>query len=283
MDRFDWLELDGGSREAKPSREPLREQPHNAATFYAAGRALRESGHFDAAAAYFEKAVGLDDHHYAARLGYIDSLVRARKIDEADAASAKALDAYRQVRPFYAARVVVLAHRGRAAEAWPLSDVSITDSGRSPYAWCARAELLLKQDPDSREDALSILGQAIDAAEHRWEPYFLGGWMLLDAKLPVLAAGYFAEAAHHAPHTPASWLFLGDCFRELRLYEQALFYYQRVIELEPTHEIALERQKHCGPFLYGLMKAFRREDLERRWKEEFERLFPEEKLTTEDF
>jgi tetratricopeptide (TPR) repeat protein len=93
------------------------------------------------------------------------------------------------------------------------------------------------------------LPTAAEREEDRWEPYFVGGCVLLDAGYPALAAGYFSETAHYNPRAVIGWICLGDCFQSLKLYDQALFYYQQATELEPTHEVALARQHNCVPML----------------------------------
>jgi hypothetical protein len=76
---------------------------------------------------------------------------------------------------------------------------------------------------------------------------------------------------------------LGDCFHELRLYEQAVFYYQKVTELESTHDLALKRQKLSKPKLFGLMRLFRKRDLQARWNQEYEKLKERLEPTQHDF
>ena len=56
------------------------------------------------------------------------------------------------------------------------------------------------------------------------------------------------------------------------LYDQALFYFQKATEVEPSHEIALARQKKCVPRLWGLTRAFATRDLRRRWNKEFDKM-----------
>jgi len=288
MDRFDWLELDEGAmRDAIAQRQPwaaaLRQAPKDGPTFYRAARKMREAGHFRAAAAYYEKAIGFEDQHYPARAELIDTLVRAHHIEEADRRSYEALDAYRQVRIFYASRALVLAHLGKLDEAYPLSTVSIEGDPKAWYARCVRAELLLKTSKENRVEALDLLEDAADQGKDLWECHFIGGCILLDAGWPALAAGYFSEAAHHSPRAAISWICLGDCFHALRLYPQAMFYYQKAIEVEPKHELALERQKRCAPSIFGLIRVFQRDRLLKRWNKEFEKLINKQEPTVDDF
>lgn len=276
MDRFDWLELESTAgptaqaQKEKTQAEPRR-MPHDAPSFYRAAREMRNAGHFKAATDFYRKAIGFDDRHYAARVELIDTLVRAGRLDEAEAAANEAYENYKQVRLFYASRALVLAHRGRLDEALPCSDVSVEGGERAWYPRCVRGEILLRMDRSFRFDALDLFEEAANLVRKPWEPEFMAGWVLLDADLYALAAAHLAEAARLNPLVPLCWLCLGDCFRELKFYEQASFYYQRVSELEPANELGLERQRECGSLVYGLMRAFRRETLIKRWRQELEK------------
>lgn len=283
MDRFDWIELDGGFDDAHDKAVPVRKRPHDGPTYYRAARQMRKAGHFKAAAGLYRKSVGFDEHNYQAWIELTDTLVRANQHEAAETTSEGALDSYRQVRTLYASRALVLASQKNFADAYHNSDISLEGDERSWYARCVRAELLLRQKAVPRDEVFAFLEEAIDLAESPWEAHFLGGWMLLDASLPALAAGYFAEAVRCNPRTPITWLCMGDCFRELRFYDQALFYYQRVVELEPTHELALQRQKMCAPKLYGLMRIFGKENLRKRWKKEYEELLDRWEPDPDDF
>lgn len=275
MDRFDWLELDKVEAPAH-SHEALK-QPSDAPSYFRAGEAMYQSGHFRAASDYYRKAVGHDARQYLARVYLIDTLLRAKRIEDADAASEEAIDAFRQVRVFYASRALVLVHQGRFKEARPLSDVSMEGDDTGWYARCVRGEMVLLSQPDERLHAAALFEEAADRTDHPWRAHFIGGWAMLEAQFPALAAGFFAEAARWNPRAPLCWLCLGDTFRSLRLYEQAQFYYQCAAELEPTNELALERQKAVSSLVYGLMRLFRPENVRRRWKKEFEKLVEQQK------
>lgn len=270
MSRFEWLEFDDQAK-APAAYAAVQQTPTDGPSFYLAARRMRESGFFDAAATFYERAIGFNDQDYAARVELADTLIRAKRIEEADRASYDALNNYRQVRLFYASRALALAHRGSLDEAFPLSDISM--EGNAPwYARCVRAELLLKQSLDHRSEALSLLQEAVSVADFLWEVHFVGGMILLSAGWAVLAAGFFGEAVHCNPRGVAGLLYLGDCFKALRLYEQAQFYYQKAQEVEPKHELALQRQKECAPAIFGLTRVFHRESLGKRWNKEYEKL-----------
>ncbi len=270
MSRFEWLELPD-RRPAQAADTAERQAPTDATSSYRAARRMRESGYFDAAVPYYQRAVGFNDQDYRAQVELVDTLVRAGRIQDADAASYAALNNYRQVRIFYASRALALAYRGSYAEAFPLSDISM-EGNAPPYARCVRAELLLKSSLDNRSTALALLNEALSAPDSLWESYFVGGLILLNAGCAPYAAGFLAEAVHYNPRAVAGFLYLGDCFRALRLYEQALFYYRKAEELEPKHAIALQRQKECVPSVFGLMRVFQFGTLRNRWNKEYEKL-----------
>lgn len=269
MSRFEWLELP--DKKPPQAAEAAPQAPTDAASSYRAARRMRESGYFDAAVPYYQRAIGFNDQDYASRVEMVDTLVRAGRIQEADAASHEALNNYRQVRLLYASRALALAHRGSMMEAFPLSDISM--EGNAPwYARCIRAELLLMSSMENRPSALSLLNEAISASDSPWEAYFVGGLILLEASCAPFAAGFLAEALHCNPRAVAGYLYLGDCFKTLRLYEQALFYYRKAEEIEPKHAIALQRQKVCVPSVFGLLRVFQFGTLRSRWNREYEKL-----------
>lgn len=282
MDRFDWLEFDAQKVRKSPGRD-IPSQPKDGPGYYRAARRMRESGHFKAAAEFYDKAIGFSDQHYSAWAELIDTLVRAKQLDAAEAKCDEALGNYGQVRLFYASRALVFAHRGRLADAYSYSDVSIEGGEQAWYPRCVRAEVCVRHSRDNRHQALEYLDEACRLTNQPWETHFLGACMFLDANLPAWAAGFAAEAVRYNPHAPIGWLVLGDCFEALRLYDQAMFYYQRVLELESTHAVALARQRKCAPKTFGLMRVFRRENLRERWNQEFEKLLERWEPSMDDF
>mgnify|MGYP002682402214 CR=1 FL=1 len=68
------------------------------------------------------------------------------------------------------------------------------------------------------------------------------------------------------------FILLETHFRALRLYDQAIFYYQCAQELEPNSELSIARQKECGKLSFGLMRIFSRHKLRDRWKTAMEEL-----------
>ena len=269
-DRFNWLEINAGERDRGVSRP--RVAPHDASSFYQAARSMREAAHLGAACDYYRKAVGLNDQHYGAWCELIDTLVRCNQLDEADRVSSDAFENYRQVRLFYAARALVLTHRRRMQEAFPLISVALEGDSEAWYPRCVMGELLVRFEREKRFEAQRFFEEAIDKAPDPWEPYFLAGWTFLCTGMPALAASYLAEAAHFRPRSALCWLYLGDSFRALRLYDQAIFYYQCAQELEPNSELSIARQKECGKLSFGLMRIFSRHKLRDRWKTAMEEL-----------
>ncbi len=261
MGGFDHLEFNTTPTEALYTPTPKAHSEQ--------ARALRRAGYFEKALPVYRQAIGMNDHNYDAWTEYIDTLVRANHLDEADTFSKTALSNYRRVHQFYAARALVLSYQGDFNAAQTHVQTAMNQTAAYPY--CVYAEILLRESLSFRSEALDALQTALNTSEERWEPCFLGGCILLNAKLPALAAGYFSEAVHVAPHAAAGLLFLGDSFAALRLYDQAQFYYQKVVELEPDHAVALERQRSTVPLLYGLTRVFRRENLRTRWNKEFEK------------
>jgi tetratricopeptide (TPR) repeat protein len=276
MSRFDWIEFEKPAA-AQPAQEVRRgSAPADAEACYRMARQLREAGNFNAAVQWYEKALGFDEHHHRTWIELIDSLVRARRIKEADDRSREALANYGQVRTFYASRALVLGYQERYAEAMRQSDISIDEGSAAWYGLMVRAELLLRKDSGYREEAVRLLEEALNAAEVPWEVYFVGGRSFMHARLPTFAASFLAEAAHFNPRSPITWFSLGEAFRHLRLYDQALFYYNRALELDPGNANVEKRAKDVRVRVYGLLQTFLPVELRERWKKRAEQFEPEE-------
>lgn len=265
MDRFDWLEIKGAEAEKAQEAQADDSFGHDSQGYYRRARKMREAGHFRLAVQYYQQATGLDSHHYIAWRELIDTLVRARQLKRADEVSSKALQLHPNVVELYAARGLVLLHMQQMDSAKAHVERGHANGDRSWYLSCVQAEIILLDNKGYAKEVSDCMTAAFEASNHSWEPYFIGGWFMLDAELPTWAAGYLAEAGHRNPTAPIVWLCLGDCFRDLRLFDQAMFYYQKATELEPEHQLALKRQRACAPSIFGMMRIFSKESLLERW------------------
>jgi tetratricopeptide (TPR) repeat protein len=268
MSRFEWLELNEAP--AAPVPEVDTGPPTDAAGFYRAARKLREAGHLKAAADYYSRAVGFDEHNHPATTELIDTLVRAGLLLQADQRSQDALENFRQVPLYYAARALVLAHRGALVDAWSLGQTAF-DHSPHWYPKFVRGEMQLRAAPENAGEVVAQFDALVAEHPELWDLHFLAAWVLLEGNSPAQAAAFASEAAHIKPRAAASWIVLGDCFFALRLYDQAFFYYQRATELEASHPLALERQRRCSSLRYGLLRVFDFGDLRRRWTRRYQK------------
>lgn len=268
MDTFDFLEFDSWS-EASSTRP---RSPSYDAAAYDRGRDSRQRGDFFEAAQWFDAAVDANDHDYAARVLHVDSLVRAQMYDDAAKASEAHLKRFPRVREHYASRALALGHIGQYDQAIYQCAVALEGEKISSYARCVRGELALLQNPADHETAMRWFEHSVDLADDRWESHIVSGLALLDADFPTLAAAFFAEAGHANAAAAFSWIGLGDCFAELRLYDQALFYYRRALQTDPGNFQALKREKKYAGGVFGLLHALHRPNLVRRWNDACDRI-----------
>jgi tetratricopeptide (TPR) repeat protein len=272
VDRFDWLEFDSKAPQSRTHETIERTKPDDGPSFLRAANEMREAGYFKDAVAFYEKAIGHDPHVYSAWSHLVDTLVRGGQHDTALKRIDSGLEAFKNVRAFYAPKALVLAHLGKTHEAEQYLNVALEAEEPSWYTKSVEAELWLRRNPGLRDRYLDAIDAAIEfAGDARWEAHFLAGWMLLDAEKWTLAAGHLTEACHWNPRAAITWLRLGDCFRALRLYDQATFYYDRALELEPSHPLAQRRRKTTSKWIYGLMSLFDRRSLRQRWQQRYEK------------
>ncbi len=277
---FDWLELDPAhSGEAVEDKgRPTRVRPTDGPTTLAAARELRHAGFVKSSIPYYAKATALQVHQHNAWVEYLDTLVRIKALDSAEKLVQERVEQYGQVRVFYAVSALIQAHRGNFKEAMKYSDVSL-EGQTGYYGTCVRAEILLRAKVSSRthrRDALEILETCIASSNDPWEPLVLGGCMLLDAGWFAHAAGFFTEAAHKEPTRALAWVCLADSFYALRLYEQAVFYYEQAKGLEPLLQPAIQGKIRSVRYVFGLMETFNKETLEERWTKAVKNHLPKE-------
>jgi|GEM_PF-829770 len=247
MSVFRWIEPPVRRRRRErlhaeqPGAEGDRSAPFELAEQY------RNSGRLIEAAAYYEKAVCFDCGLSDAWIGLVDSLVRLGKIREADKAVERALALYRLTRPFYALKALVLLHTGHENEALRYSDISIEQDEAGWYPWFVRGEVLLSCTPGlvRTENARYCFERSINLAERQWDVCLWVGLVLLVAKHAAVGAAYLAESAHLNPLNAFTWVKLGDAFRTMRFFDQAKFYYEQALDVDPG----------CEPARRGLAEA----------------------------
>ena len=246
---------------------------NEAASFHRSGLNLLQRGHVGQAAEMLERALGFREHDFQLWRDAIDMLVRAGRLERAEARSQEALQNYRQTAPLFASHALVFARQERYGDALGHVQVVFDHAHRDAhwYAHAIRGEILLRQDKSNRSDAIECFDSAMDAMPNPWRAALIAAWAFLDAELPVFAAAAAAEVTHWNPRACVGWLLLAQCFEQLRLYEQAEFYYHCVLELEPNHPGATRGLQAVKAGNFGLMSLFRRANLNGRWRTAYER------------
>jgi tetratricopeptide (TPR) repeat protein len=247
MSVFRWIEPPVRGRQRKRERAEQPAAGGDTSALFELAERYRNSGRLSEAAAYYEKAVCFDSGLSDAWIGLVDSLVRLGKVREADKAVERALALYRLTRPFYALKALVLLHTGHENEALRYSDISIEQDEAGWYPWFVRGEVLLSCTPGlvRTENARHCFERSITLAERQWAACLWVGLVLLVAKHTAVGAAYLAESAHLNPLNAFTWLKLGEAFRTMRFFDQAKFYYEQALDLDPE----------CEPARRGLAEA----------------------------
>ncbi len=245
MSVFKWIEPPIRGRQ-RVSAERRAVESDSSALFQLA-ELCRNSGRLSEAAAHYEKAVCFDSGLSDAWIGLVDSLVRLGKVKEAHQAVERALQLYRLTRPFYALKALVLLHTGHETESLRYSDISIEQDEAGWYPWFVRGEILLSCAPGlvHTENARHCFEKSITLAERQWAVCLWVGLVLLVAKRTAVGAAYLAESAHLNPLNAFTWLKLGEAFRTMRFFDQAKFYYEQALDVDPE----------CEPARRGLAEA----------------------------
>jgi len=264
---FEDLEL-GPIPSRKRADDRLVTEPKDGPGCHRHAKRLRRAGHLGKAARFYERSLGYQEHNYEAWLEFADTLIRARDIERADAVAQKAIEGHGQARVLYAGLACVRAHQGHLSDAFRLSDVSL-DTQRDWYAVAVRGEIAMRKAGDSRsfrKDAMECFEEASRLADDPWDAYFMAGCAMYDAGWPAYAAAYFSEALHVDPAAAAAWLGMGDAFQAMKLHEQAGFYYEQAIQLQPHLERARSGRRSALQAVYGLLSIFDKASLEEKWQ-----------------
>lgn len=270
MSRFDFIQPEP-PKQGEKARFDLLEEPEDAAGFRRAARDMRRMANFDAAVQLYERALGLDEYHHGTWAELVDSLLRMGRAKQAEKRAQEAIANYGQVRVFYAAKGLALAHLDKHDEALGYCQVSLEGEERDWHALCAAAECTLRSDRDALEVCVGFWEEALGRTTQAWEVYFTAGAALLDARRPAHAAGYFAEAVHEDPKAVAGWIGLGDAFRMLRLFDQAAFYYRQGEDLDPYNRRLRKRRMNTAKRAFGLLQALPLRPLEARWRQRWKK------------
>ena len=247
MGVFKWIEPPVRGRRRKSEHGEAPVAAGDSAALFELAEECRNSGRLSEATGYYEKAVCFDSGLSEGWIGLVDSLVRLGEVKRAHETVERALQLYRLTRPFYALKALVLLHTGREEESLRYSDISIEQDEAGWYPWFVRGEVLLSHTPGSArtQNARHCFERSINLAEKQWVVCLWVGLVLLIMKHPALAAAYLAESAHLNALNAFTWLKLGDAFRTMRFFDQARFYYEQALDVDPE----------CEPARHGLAEA----------------------------
>jgi tetratricopeptide (TPR) repeat protein len=247
MSVFKWIEPIFPARSKKAAQKSVAVGEGDSAALFGIAERYRHSGQLSEAAEYYEKVVCFDSGLFDAWIGLVDSLVRLGKIEKAHETVERALQLYRLTRPFYALKALVLLHEGLENEAISYSDISIEEDEADWCAWFVRGEIILTRKPGSNraQNARYCFERSIELAQAQWAACLWAGLVYLITHHAAPAAAYLAESAHLNPMNAFTWLKLGDVFRIMRFFDQAKFYYEQALDVDPE----------CTPARRGLAEA----------------------------
>ena len=238
MSMFRWIEPAIHVRRMRYKPEQLLATDSSA--WFSTAEKCRNAGNLKEAVTWYEKAVAFDSDLFEAWIGLVDSLVRLGDIEKAASVTEEALRLYRLARPFYALKALVLLHDNQEAESLRYSDISVEQDEAGWYPWLVRGEILLREHLCSRviENARYCFERSVSLADNQWVASLWVGVLYLVHRHPAFAAAYLAESAHLNPLNAFTYVKMGDAFRAMQLFDQARFYYEQAIDIDPTSDPA---------------------------------------------
>lgn len=234
MSRFSHLEF-GGTTGPRPSSNatPAKDEAH----YLAEARRWLERGEFEPSLRLYARALEENPRSAAAWAGQTRMLIELGQLREANAWADKALEVHPGDPEILSAKAMALGRSGEWEAALAFSDAAIGEQTVSPYAWLARADVLLGRG-DRQVDY--CLDKAITLAARDWlvtwlaarvrmfHHQFAGALKLLQQAV-ALDAGRFVV-----------WLQMAECEVALGYLDAARTSFRQALDLEPDNGVAQE-------------------------------------------
>lgn len=264
-----WLELPN-DKGPQPSGADLREVSRRrpAEELMRSGERLYYEGEFQAAAREFRSARRHDPTLFDAWAAEVEARLRAGDLPRAEEAAEEALESYGQVPIFYAAKALVLAHKGHIEAACEHSDIAVKLHDQSGFTWLARAEVVLATGAWGTSASVDACFQrACQADPTHWQASFKAGLALAHWGRHERALERFAQVIQFVPQNPFVWKAMGDCHRALGHPAAARECYQMALarrpDYAPAHQ-ALEEMTLWGRLRKWAGALLKRKPLIRR-------------------
>ncbi len=200
------------------------------------GERLYCEGEFADAAREFRSARKHDPALFEAWAAEVDARLRAGDVPRAEETANEALAAYGKVPVFYAAKALVLAHRGDIAAAYEHSDIAVKHHGGGLFTWLARAEVVLASGTWGTRDSVdACFEKAAQADPTHWRASLGAALALIQWGQPQVALERLADAARFVPENPFVWKAMGDCHRALGRRSPARECYRSALARRPEY------------------------------------------------
>jgi len=258
----DWLEVPN-RRNASNDRD-LKEEVHRlrpAEELMISGARLYCEGEFDLAAQEFHRARRHEPSLFDAWAEEVDARLRDGDVPRAAEVATEAISTYGRVPIFYAAKALVLAHKGYMEAAYEHSDISVKHQGASMFTWLSRGEVVLATGaPGSLHSAEACFEKARLRDPSRWRASFRAALSLLQWSHTPRALQLLAQVSQLIPANPFVWKLMGDCHLQLGHGYEARQCYRTALARRPGYppaDEALQAMTFWGRLRAKLRSLFR--------------------------
>jgi tetratricopeptide (TPR) repeat protein len=210
MTRFSSLEFDDADKQPQRSDG---DGVRNEAYFYKKAILSYLHGDFELGLRNYSRALEVNNLFLAGWAGQIRMLIELGEYKEAIVWSDKAMELFPEHPEFLSYKAIASFRDARFDKAMAFSDVAIGKDNPGPWAWLARAEILLKKN---RNIAQTCIPKALACAGREAPLIRLeAGRILMRYRFYVLAMDFLSTAARDFPKSALAWLELGRCQRKL--------------------------------------------------------------------
>ncbi len=233
MNRFSSLEFgDADKSGGKGTGVPIRDERY----FLSQALVRYLSGEFEEALRDYSRALEKNAAGFAGWIGQLWMLLELEEYPETLVWADRALELFPEHPDLIAAKAVACLRGARRDKAIEYSDNSVARENTTPYAWLARAEVMLQKNPRIAESCIS---KALAMAGSHANRFGLEAGRLLSRYRKYSAAlELLRRAIQDFPKSALAWYELGCCQSALGFRDEAITALEQCQHLRPKWSCA---------------------------------------------
>ena len=253
--RFEHLEFQGDGREKNERPEQFGKAAVTGNDYMRQAQEEERLGRWEPALQMYTRCLEISRGTIPAWVGQVQMLVQLTEYAEGRLWSDKALEVFRNNAELLACKAQACIRLGDVRAAKACSDVSLANTGSSPWRWQVRGEVLLATGLGKPDQcfAKSLTEEGSD-----WYDRVRIAAIYLFYRKPAAACEFARQAVEMLPSAPLAWFVQGQCLRQLSMAGQAAASFKHCMELRPNFPPARRALDEMAQTFWHKLREFLR-------------------------